>query len=214
MKINDELKKYIEENILPEYNKNERAHGIEHIKYVIDRSFDLIAQNNLNLNNDMVYTIAAFHDIGHHIDSKTHEIISAEIMIQDKNLHQFFSDKELITIKEAIEDHRASKKSEPRSIYGKLVSSADRNDSVEQCLRRTYTYGKKIDPKADDETLFLRAFDVLTQKFGVGGYAKFYFKDDLYEQFLQELRKLLQDKKNFCETQRKYIEKLKNQGEL
>lgn len=214
MKINDELKKYIEENILPEYNKNERAHGIEHIKYVIDRSFDLIAQNNLNLNNDMVYTIAAFHDIGHHIDSKTHEIISAEIMIQDKNLHQFFSDKELITIKEAIEDHRASKKSEPRSIYGKLVSSADRNDSVEQCLRRTYTYGKKIDPKADDETLFLRAFDVLTQKFGVGGYAKFYFKDDLYEQFLQELRKLLQDKKKFCETQRKYIEKLKNQGEL
>lgn len=214
MKINDELKKYIEENILPEYNKNEKAHGIKHIKYVIDRSFDLIAQNNLDLNNDMAYTIAAFHDIGHHIDSKTHEILSAEIMIQDKNLHQFFSDKELITIKEAIEDHRASKKSEPRSIYGKLVSSADRNDSVEQCLRRTYTYGKKLDPKADDETLFLRAFDVLTQKFGVGGYAKFYFKDDLYEQFLQELRTLLQDKEKFCETQRKYIEKLKNQGEL
>lgn len=214
MEINDELKKYIEENILPEYNKNEKAHGIEHIKYVIDRSFALIRQNDLNVNPNMVYTIAAYHDIGHHIDSKTHEIISAEIMIQDKNLRRFFSDEELMTIKEAIEDHRASKKGEPRSIYGKLVSSADRNDSVEQCLRRTYTYGKKLDPEADDEALFLRAFQVLTQKFGVGGYAKFYFKDAIYEQFLQELRCLLQNQETFCETQRKYVKELKRQGKL
>lgn len=61
-------------------------------------------------------------------------MISAKIMIQDKNLHQFFSDKEFIIIKEAIEDHRASSKRKPRSIYGKLISSTDRNNSVEQCL--------------------------------------------------------------------------------
>ena len=61
-------------------------------------------------------------------------MISAEIMIQDKNLHQFFYDKEFIIIKKAIEDRRASSKREPRSIYGKLISSTDRNNSVEQCL--------------------------------------------------------------------------------
>ena len=136
----------------------------------------------------MVYVIAAYHDIGHHIDSKTHEIISADIMSKDKNLSNFFSEDELVTIKEAIEDHRASSKSEPRSIYGMIVSSADRNNTVEDCLRRTYTYGKKLNPDASDEELILRAYDVLVNKFGEKGYAKFFFKDKKYEKILKKLR--------------------------
>ncbi len=214
MKVNDNLKKYIESNIFPEYNKNEKAHGIEHIKYVIDRCFELIAENNLDVNADMVYTVAAYHDIGNYIDPKTHEIISAEMMIKDENLTKFFSKDELIIMKEAIEDHRASADKEPRSIYGKIVSSADRNNTVEKCLRRTYSIGKRRDPNATDEELFLRAHDVLTKKFGEGGYAKFYFKDKQYENFLKELRSLLADKDNFINTQREYIEKLKQNQEI
>ena len=177
MNINPELKKYVEEKVLPEYSKNEPAHSINHIKYVINRSFDLVKENQLDVNLDMVYVIAAYHDIGHHIDSKKHEIISADVMFQDENLKKFFSDDERVIIKEAIEDHRASAKEDPRSIYGKIVSSADRNNTVEKCLRRTYTYGKKLDPEATDEELFLRAYDVLVKKFGENGYAKFFFKD-------------------------------------
>ena len=205
MKINSELKEYIEEKIFPVYDKNEVGHGIEHIKYVIDRSFELVNENKLDVNLDMVYTIAAYHDIGHHIDSKTHEIISAEMMEKDDNLKKFFNDKELIIIKEAIIDHRASKNYDPRSIYGKIVSSADRNITIEDCFSRTYTYGKKLDPKATDEELFNRAYEVLVKKFGEGGYAKFYFKDKKYENFLKELRDLLKDKEKFINTQRKYV---------
>ena len=164
MNINLELKKYVEEKVLPEYSKNEPAHSIDHIKYVINRSFDLVKENKLDVNLDMVYVIAAYHDIGHHIDSKKHEIISAEIMFKDENLKKFFSDDERVIIKEAIEDHRASAKEDPRSIYGKIVSSADRNNTVEKCLRRTYTYGKKLDPESTDEELFLRTYDVLVKK--------------------------------------------------
>ena len=214
MNINKKLQEYIEKNIYPEYDKNEKGHSIDHIKYVIKRSFELVNENDLDVNLDMVYTIAAYHDIGHHIDSKTHEIVSADIMIKDNNLKQFFTDEERQTIKEAIEDHRASAKEEPRSIYGRIVSSADRNNTVEDCLRRTYTYGKKLNPDATDEELFLRAYDVLVNKFGEGGYAKFYFKDKQYEEFLKELRELLSDKDNYIETQRKYIEQLKQKGEI
>ena len=214
MNINKKLQEYIEKNIYPEYDKNEKGHSIDHIKYVIKRSFELVNENGLDVNLDMVYTIAAYHDIGHHIDSKTHEIVSADIMIKDNNLKQFFTDEERQTIKEAIEDHRASAKEEPRSIYGRIVSSADRNNTVEDCLRRTYTYGKKLNPDATDEELFLRAYDVLVNKFGEGGYAKFYFKDKQYEEFLKELRKLLSDKDNYIETQRKYIEQLKEEGKI
>ncbi len=214
MQINRELQGYIENSIFPEYEKNEKGHGIDHIKYVIERSFQLVKENNLDVNPNMVYTIASYHDIGHHIDSKTHEIISADIMSKDKNLSRFFTDDELMIIKEAIEDHRASAKEEPRSIYGRIVSSADRNNRVEDCLRRTYTYGKKLNPDATDEELFLRAYDVLVNKFGEDGYAKFYFKDTQYENFLKDLRELLKDKEKYIDTQREYIKKLKKDNKL
>ena len=211
MKINDKLKEYIEENIFPEYSKNEPAHNIDHIKYVINRSFKF-ADTVPSVNYDMVYTIASYHDIGHHIDSKRHEIISGEIKSKDKNLKKFFSNEELKIIKEAIEDHRASSDHEPRSIYGKIVSTADRNNTVESCLRRSYTYGKKLEPNFTDEELFERAYKHLYMKFGENGYAKFFFKDEEYEKFLKEIRRLLSDKKLFIDTQRTYIHKLKNTG--
>jgi len=209
MTINKKLKEYIEENVFPEYSKNEEAHDINHINYVINRSFELVKENNLDVNLDMVYVIASYHDIGHHIDSKNHEIVSADIMAKDKNLNKFFNKEELKIIKEAIEDHRASSSHEPRSIYGKIVSSADRNNTIEDCLERTYFYGKKLNPKLTDEELYERAYVVLVNKFGENGYAKFYFKDKKYEDFLVEIRKLLQDKDKFINTQRAYINELK-----
>ena len=211
MQINEDLKKYIEENIFPEYSKNEPAHNIEHIKYVIRRSFKF-ADTVPNINYNMVYTIAAYHDIGHHIDPKRHEIISGEIMSKDENLKNFFSEEELIVIKEAIEDHRASSDHEPRSIYGKIVSTADRNNTVESCLRRSYTYNKKLHPEYDDEKTFEECHFHLNDKFGENGYAKFFFKDEEYEKFLKDIRELLSDKKIFIETQKNYINELKAKG--
>ena len=206
--VNGELKKYIEQNVFPEYSKNEAAHNLEHVKYVIERSFKF-AQTVPDINADIVFVVAAYHDIGHHIDPKKHEIIFAEIMQKDEGLKCFFSPEELTIIKEAIEDHRASSDHEPRSIYGKIVSTADRNNTVESCLFRSYSYGKKLSPSATDEQLFERAYNHLKQKFGVGGYAKFFFEDEEYEKFLEDIRKLLADKKTFIEAQRNYINKLR-----
>jgi len=214
MNINKELKKYIEDNVFPEYSKNEIGHGINHIKDVINRSFELVKENDLEVNLDMVYVIASYHDIGHHIDSANHEKVSADIMSKDNNLKRFFNESELKIIKEAIEDHRSSSKNDPRSIYGKIVSSADRNNTVEDCLSRTYTYGKRLNPKATDLELFNRAYDVLQEKFGINGYAKYYFKDSKYENFLIELRELLKDKEKFINTQKEYINKLKENNEI
>lgn len=204
-KIDEKIKEYIENYVLPEYEKNEQGHGINHIEYVIKRSFELIDQNDLDVDYNMVYVIAAYHDIGHHIDRKNHEKVSAEIMAQDRNLEKFFSESQLLIIKEAIEDHRASSEHDPRSIYGKIVSSADRNNTVEQCLERTYTYGKKHEPEASEQELYERSYEALNKKFGYNGYAKFYFKDEQYECFLRDIRKLLENKENFCKVQEEYI---------
>lgn len=213
MKINNKLKEYIEDNIFPEYSKNDQGHDLEHIKYVINRSIKF-ADTIPDINYDIVYTVASYHDIGHHINPKLHEIISAEIMYKDDNLKEYFSEEERIIIKEAIEDHRASSDHEPRSIYGKIVSTADRNNTVEACLRRSYTYGKRLEPTATDEELFERAYKHLILKFGEDGYAKFFFKDEEYEKFLHDIRELLADKSNFIKTQRDYINELKQKGEI
>ena len=132
--VREDLKKYIEENVFPQYAKNEKAHNLEHILAVIERSFHLVEENQLEVNPDIVYTVASYHDIGHHIDPKNHEKISADMMVQDEGLKDFFDEEELKVIQEAIEDHRASSDHEPRSVYGKIVSSADRNTSVEVTL--------------------------------------------------------------------------------
>ena len=137
--LNKELVKYIEEVVFPKYELNDMGHDLSHIKYVIDRSlkFASIAED-INLN--MVYVIAAYHDIGHHIDAKNHEVVSARILDEDTKLKEFFKDEEIKIMVEAVEDHRASLEYEPRSIYGKIVSSADRNTLIDVPLKRTYAY--------------------------------------------------------------------------
>ena len=184
---------------------------MQHINYVINRSIKF-ANTIPDINYNIVYTVAAYHDIGHHIDPKKHELISAETMYDDDKLKEFFNDEERIIIKEAIEDHRASSNHEPRSIYGRIVSSADRNNTVESCLRRSYSYNKKLHPEYDDEQIFEDCHYHLNDKFGENGYAKFYFKDEEYEKFLTDIRDILANKDRFIEIQRKYINELKNKG--
>ena len=199
--IDPQLRHYIESEIFPRYRRNEAGHGIKHIKYVIRRSFHFAAGVS-NINPDIVYTVAAYHDLGHCIDPQRHEIISAQIATADPMLPQFFSQKERQIIEQAIEDHRASSDHAPRNIYGRIVSTADRGTSVAECLLRSYSYGKHIEPQASDEELFERAFQHLQAKFGACGYAKSYFEDEEYRQFLRDMRALLADKDAYLRAQK------------
>ncbi len=205
MKINEELKKYISENIFPIYEKNEVGHGIFHINYVIERSF-MFARLVEDINYDMVYVIAAYHDIGHHIDAKNHEKISAEMLLADKMLRRFFTEEEIRIMADAVYDHRASLGGEPRSIYGKIVSSADRNTTLEVSLMRTYSYRVEHNKNYDIDEIIEGSRLHLQEKFGENGYAneKMYFEDLNYKKYLEDIRLLTSDKelfkKKFCEV--------------
>ncbi len=198
MKINKELQKYIEENIFPSYYKNDLGHNLDHIKYVIKRSM-LFAEYCENINYDMVYTIAAYHDIGHYIDAKNHEKVSSEMLLKDENLKQFFNDEQIKIMSEAVYDHRASMEGEPRSVYGKIVSSADRNTLVEVPLKRTYAYRLKHTPNNTVENIIEESRLHVINKFGEDGYAreKMYFEDEEYKKFLKDISLLAKDKDKF-----------------
>lgn len=198
MNINKELKEYIENNIFPLYEKNDLGHNIDHIRYVIDRSF-IFAKTVPNINFDMVYTVASYHDIGHHIDAKNHEKVSSEILAKDPFLTIFFSDDEIQIMTDAVCDHRASLEYEPRNIYGKIVSSADRNTSIDVPLRRTYEYRVLHNPNYSLDEIIEESRKHLIQKFGKKGYAteKMYFEDEAYEKFLEEIDILTKDVEAF-----------------
>ena len=203
--MNSELVNYIEDEIFPLYNRNEEGHGINHIKTVIKRSIELA--QNYDVDIDMLYTIAAYHDLGHYIDRKTHEIISAEMFMQDENIKTWFTDEQRNTIKEAIEDHRASSNHKPRSIYGMIVSTADRMIiDIDNTIKRTYSYGMKNYPELTREQQIERIYEHLTEKYGENGYAKIYLEDKEFEEGLQKLRQALSDKEEFIERVKKVIE--------
>lgn len=196
--INESLKKYIEEVIFPQYELNDMGHNIDHIMYVIDRSLKFASEVE-DINLDMVYTIAAYHDIGHHIDAKNHEVVSAKILGEDEKLKEYFNKEEIEEMVFAVEDHRASLEYEPRSIYGKIVSSADRNTLIEVPLKRTYAYRIEHNPEASLEQIIEESRLHLKNKFGKEGYAteKMYFEDNDYKLFLEEIAELVDNEEEF-----------------
>ena len=174
--LNEKLVEYIEKKIFPLYDRNEFAHGINHIKTVIRRSLELADGYDVDFN--IVYTVAAYHDLGHFIDRKRHEIISAEMFMKDENIKRWFADEQRMVIKEAIEDHRASCNHVPRTIYGKIVSTADRTIvDMDNTIKRSYTYGKKNYIGLSEEEQFDKVYEHLVEKYGERGYAKVYLED-------------------------------------
>lgn len=204
IEISQNLINHVKANVLPKYDKNEAGHGLEHIEYVLKRCFAFAEQFN-NIKYDILYTVAAYHDIGHHIDKKHHEIISAEIFMKDDFMKSFFNDSEREIIKEAIEDHRASAKTPPRSDYGKIISSADRSTDLDDFLKRTHSYTlKHFSPKSNEE-IIERAYEHTSDKYGSQGYAKHYLNDEEYEAFILKVRDLLKDKNSFTKYYKNII---------
>ncbi len=193
------MKNYIETKILPLYDNNDSGHGIEHIRYVTERCMRFAEQFE-KINTDMLYAIAAFHDIAHHIDKKNHELLSAKMFYENEDMKAFFSEGERLIIKEAIEDHRASANHEPRSDYGKIISSADRSTDIDDFLRRTHAYTLKHQPDCTVDEMIERAYLHTKEKYGSEGYAKHYVEDEEYNEFREKINLLLSDKNLFAKS--------------
>ncbi|HIT71734.1 MAG TPA: HD domain-containing protein [Candidatus Scatovivens faecipullorum] len=202
--VNPELKKYIESNIFPEYEKNDQGHGILHIREVIRRGFALNSTLKLGLDENMIYAITACHDVGKYIDHENHNFIAAKIFIENEDMKKFFTDEQRNIIKEAIEDHRSSLEDVPRSIYGKLVSSADRNTRIEIVFIRSFFVGKWRTPDENVEDFLDFTFKRLTKRYSKEKPENMFLEDETYKTFLKDMRNLLKDevrfKNRYCEV--------------
>ena len=191
MKKDMELKEYIEEEIIPRYAAFDKAHREDHARTVIDQALELARHYDVDLN--MVYAAAAYHDTGLVDGRETHHLASGRIIREDTHLKEWFTPEQIETIAQAAEDHRASGKSEPRGIYGRIIAEADRDIKPEKIIRRTIQYGLAHYPELPREGHWQRTLDHLHEKYAEGGYLKLWIPESPNAARLKELRAIIRD---------------------
>jgi len=193
-----DLVEFVETKILPQYAEFDRAHNMEHVTRVIRRSLDLVKTTGADIN--MVYAIAAYHDLGMSGPRAIHHITGGKILASDARLKKWFSTEQIKIMKEAVEDHRASASRAPRSLYGKIIAEADRDIDVEVVVRRTIQYGLSNYPEKDKGEQWERFKEHMDSKYSADGYIKLWLPKSPNEKSLNELRNLIADKQKLREA--------------
>ena len=197
--IHPPLKEYIEKEILPRYNGFDAAHRIGHVQEVISQSLQLAAHYEVDM--DMVYTIAAYHDTGLCEGREIHHKSSGRILREDKVLREFllpdnsllFTPEQIEVMAQAVEDHRASSANEPRSIYGKIVAEADRIIDGPTIVRRTIQYGLSNYPHLNKEGHYQRFLEHMAEKYASSGYLKLWIPESPNAARLAAFQNVLED---------------------
>lgn len=188
-----EIMEFVERQILPRYNAFGESHGLRHVTRVIKNSLRLADVTGADI--DMVYVIAAYHDLGMEGPRAIHHLTSGKILMADARLKKWFNANQLKVMKEAVEDHRASSSRQPRSIYGKIVAEADRDIDVHEIFLRAIQYGKENDPDKTVEEHWERFAQHMDEKYSNNGYIKLWIPNSPNEKALKELRNIIEDKK-------------------
>ena len=88
-RMNREMEQYVEREIIPRYASFDAAHGLDHVRAVIAHSMSLAGYYDVE--PDMVYVVAAYHDTGLVEGREHHHEVSRRILTGDDNLRRWFS---------------------------------------------------------------------------------------------------------------------------
>ncbi len=192
----NEIKEFIEREIVPRYDNFDAGHGRDHVMTVISQALSL-AQFYPEVDQCLLLVAAAYHDLGLALGRELHHVHSARIVREDERLRQWFDEDEINTIADATEDHRASSDHDPRTIYGRIVAEADRIIDGETIVRRALQYGMKHEPGLDREGQYRRLMEHMREKYDYGGYLKLWIPQGQNAQNLEKFRQLLADQTEF-----------------
>ena len=190
--MNKSLVDYIEGAVIPMYDGFDAGHGREHVNAVAQEALRLAAFYDVN--EEMVYAAAAYHDTGLCVDRKTHHLESGRKIREDRELERWFTREQIEVIAQAAEDHRASSDHEPRTIYGKIIAEADRQIIPESIILRTVQYGFKHYPELDKEGHWRRTCEHMAEKYDEGGYLKLWIPESRNAEGLARLRDIIHEK--------------------
>lgn len=200
--ITPSLREYVESSVIPRYDHFDKGHDRQHVNSVIMQAMELCS--HYPVNRDIVYAAAAYHDTGLCEGREHHHTASARIIRGDAALRRWFSEEEIGLIADAAEDHRASSKSEPRGIYGKIIAEADRQIDPADIIRRTVLYSLSHYPELDKEGHWNRTLEHLHEKYAEGGYLRLWIPESPNSGRLTALRSMISDKNLLREYFEKY----------
>lgn len=184
-----DLVEYVETKILPQYAKFDRSHNLVHANRVIKASLELA--NTIGADINMVYVVAAYHDLGLKGPRAVHHILSGKILLADTNLKKWFTPSQIAIMKEAVEDHRASASRAPKSIYGKIVAEADRDLDPMSVFRRTIQFNLNTEAQKNKAEHFASFCHHLDEKYSASGYLRVWIPGSANEKKLNELRNII-----------------------
>lgn len=197
VEIRKEIRNYIDNEVVPLYDSFDVAHRRDHVLTVMSQAMELYSsapeEIRSGIDPEMLLVAAACHDIGLAYGREHHHTDSARIIRSDSRLREWFSEAQIETIAMAAEDHRASGKSKPRSIYGKIVAEADRVIDPETIIRRTVQFGLTHCPELGPEEQISRVEAHLAEKYGYGGYLRLWIPWSGNAVRLDSLRRLIAD---------------------
>lgn len=202
-----DLMEFVETQILPRYNAFGESHGLRHVSRVIKNSLQLAKVTGADI--DMVYVIAAYHDLGMSGPRAIHHITSGKILVADARLKRWFNPEQIKIMKEAVEDHRASSSRQPRSIYGKIVAEADRDIDPHEIFLRAIQYGKENYLEKNKEEQWERFAEHMEEKYSRNGYIKLWIPNSPNEKALNELRNIIENKSRLRGEFEKIYEEIK-----
>ncbi len=196
--MDKELKHYINSTIKARYKTFDKGHSVAHFNFVtkncINYGKQLISQGH-DIDLDIAYIVGAYHDIGMIYGRKNHSLSSGKIVRQDKTLAKYYPPQTIELIAQAVEDHSSHLTDEPRSIYGKLVSDADRNNTVYLVFSRPIKFAIERNPKHLSKQEYIQeVYEFVNKKSGRNGYVRYWLDipDTTKEQ--QKVWELLDDK--------------------
>ena len=154
----------------------------------------------IDVDLDIAYVVGAFHDIGIQDGREGHALASGKYVRADKMLAKHYDPETVELIAQAVEDHSSHLKYEPRSIYGKIVADADRNNTMYLVFSRPVKYGIKNEPKTfSREDHINRVYEFVNEKFGRNGYVNYWLDIPDTKQAQQQVWNLL-DNEAECKT--------------
>ena len=210
--IGDGLKKYVEEEIFPRYERF-YSHGMLHIKSVIDNNLMLAKYYDLNL--EMAFVVAAFHDLGLSANRETHEKESGKILASEVKLKKFFNDEQITIMKEAVEDHRVSRKTRPRNFYGECLSDADRDFEIEILAKRQLATSIKNYPDLETgEEHFERCYEYICRRLNNEGHFNLWTNNPILVERREKFEKEFLDKDYARGIYLKEFERISKDGTL
>lgn len=206
--VNLEIMQFVETQILPKYNEFGESHGLRHVTRVIRNALKLVPVTGADI--DMVYIVAAYHDLGMSGPRAIHHITSGKILQADARLKRWFTPEQIKIMKEAVEDHRASSSRQPRSIYGKIVAEADRDIEAHEIFLRAIEYGKENYPEKNKEEQWERFSEHMEEKYSRNGYIKLWIPNSPNEKALKELRNIIEHKSMLRKEFEKIYDEIEN----